>query len=292
MTVLGIDVSKWQAGLSLASVKAQGYRYVIAKCTEGQGYVDPEYDAFRAQAVGAQTLFAAYHWLWSDSTASAQAHNLASHIGDKRIPVMIDCEPVEDPPGSGHYISTPDLPKCAAFRDECHARGMRVTLLYLPHWYWQWIRSPSLATWTVVASIYGPNNVGTGTDLYPGDGSTRWDAYGGRTPALLQFGSRGRINGYPDDVDLDAWRGTFADLKTARLFYDYGPPEVDDMGVPHDVWDSAEVDLIDVPGTDEVNPTVTPKTMLQRSWRLQEDLRRKQDQMIGLLTDIKALLSK
>jgi GH25 family lysozyme M1 (1,4-beta-N-acetylmuramidase) len=189
---------------------------VAAKCTEGQATVDAQYDNFRAQANHAGLLFAAYHYLWSDSPASAQAYNLASHIGDKSIPVMIDCEA-----GGGA-----NLAKCVAFRDELQQRGIRVSLLYLPHSWWQQIGSPSLATWTVVNANYGVNPAGTGTDLYPGDGSARWDAYGGRVPALLQFGSQCRIDGWPNDLDVDAWRGTLDELKAARLFYDYSLTEV------------------------------------------------------------------
>jgi lysozyme len=199
-------------------VKANGYQFVAAKCTEGQATVDAQYANYRAQAAGNGLLFAAYHFLRSDSSASAQAFNLTSHIGDKNIPVMIDCE--------ASVGSQPDLAKCVAFRDELQQRGVRVSLLYLPHSWWQQIGSPSLATWTVVNANYGVNPAGTGTDLYPGDGSARWDAYGGRTPALLQFGSKCRIDGYPGDLDVDAWRGTLDELKAARLFYDYSLTEV------------------------------------------------------------------
>jgi GH25 family lysozyme M1 (1,4-beta-N-acetylmuramidase) len=202
--------------LSLASLKAQGYQFVVAKCTEGQATVDAQYDNFRAQANHAGLLFAAYHFLHSDSPASAQAYNLASHIGDKNIPVMIDCEK-----GGGA-----NLAKCVAFRDELQQRGIRVSLLYLPHSWWQQIGEPSLATWTVVNANYGDNPVGTAIDLYLSDKSTQWDAYGGRTPALLQFGSKCRIDGYPGDLDVNAWRGSLDELKAARLFLDYSLSEV------------------------------------------------------------------
>ena len=41
MTLYGIDVASYQAGLNLAEVKAESFDFTIAKATQGSGYVDP-----------------------------------------------------------------------------------------------------------------------------------------------------------------------------------------------------------------------------------------------------------
>src|SRR5437764_15359986 len=96
-TTFGIDICHFQAGLQLANVKHTGYECVIAKATEGRSYRDPSFPSFRDQAKSAGLLFAAYHFLRSDVAIADQAANLAHWIGDKSIPVAIDCEPT----GSG-----------------------------------------------------------------------------------------------------------------------------------------------------------------------------------------------
>jgi len=40
----GIDVSRWQATINWAQVKAAGKQFVVMKATEGTGYVDPNYE--------------------------------------------------------------------------------------------------------------------------------------------------------------------------------------------------------------------------------------------------------
>jgi hypothetical protein len=56
--VFGIDVSHFQHGLSLAAVNAQGYEFVIAKATQGQGVQDADFHTFREEAQSLGLLFA------------------------------------------------------------------------------------------------------------------------------------------------------------------------------------------------------------------------------------------
>jgi phosphatidylserine/phosphatidylglycerophosphate/cardiolipin synthase-like enzyme len=205
MTVFGIDISHFQHGLDLAKVKNEGYSFVMVKATEGRTVRDADWPSFRDAAKAAGLYLAAYHFLRSDSTAAQQAANLAGHIGDASIPVMIDAET-----GSGG--SKPDVAMVTSFKTECEALGLRVTMLYLPHWYWDQIGKPSLAAvnLALVASNYGPNTEGFGSVVYPGDTSNRWNAYGGLDVTILQFGSKVKVAG--QRVDGDAYRGAEADL--------------------------------------------------------------------------------
>lgn len=58
---------------------------------------------------------------------------------------------------------------------------------------------------------YGSNPAVPFRDAYPGDRSTRWAAYSGQVPAVLQYGSRTTIAGLAT-CDADAYRGTIDEL--------------------------------------------------------------------------------
>jgi phosphatidylserine/phosphatidylglycerophosphate/cardiolipin synthase-like enzyme len=205
MTVFGIDISHFQHGLDLARVKREGYSFVMVKATEGRTFRDADWPGFRDAARAAGLYLAAYHFLRSDSTAAQQAANLAAHLGDPAIPVMIDAE-------TGQGNSKPDLAMITSFRAECESRGLRVSMLYLPPWYWEQIGRPALGAvdLALVASRYGTDPVGFGSVVYPGDTSSRWDGYGGKDVTILQFGSKVTVAG--KNLDGNAYRGAEADL--------------------------------------------------------------------------------
>ena len=211
--VFGIDISHHQHGLSLAAVQAQGYDFVIAKASQGQGVRDPDFQTFREEAQSLGLMFAAYHFLHSDSPARAQADNLAGQLaGHTEIPVMVDVEPTEG--------SEPTLVHTKKFIAACAKRDLRVTILYLPHFHWQALGEPQLDPELppLMQALYGRNRRGAGSALYPGNTSPRWAAMGGRNPILLQFGSRGRIDGFDKlKVDIDAFRGTRQELSATGM---------------------------------------------------------------------------
>lgn len=87
MTLHGIDVSNWQGGLSLANVPCD---FVIAKATEGLGFVDRYCDGFIQQAKNLGRLWGFYHFAQrSDAVAEADffVDNCLSYFGEG-IPVL------------------------------------------------------------------------------------------------------------------------------------------------------------------------------------------------------------
>ncbi|MDG3013679.1 glycoside hydrolase family 25 protein [Speluncibacter jeojiensis] len=199
MTLYGIDISSYQAGLNLAEVKAEGFDFVFVKVSEGSGYVNPTWPGFRDAARAAGLILAGYHYVTGDDPA-AQANNLVSHLGDTSIPVMLDFE-----------ANSGDIANFWAVLNAITAAGGHVALSYIPHWYWQQIGSPDLsAVPGLVASDY-VSGTGYASDLYPGDQSGNWFAYGGATPVVLQFTDAAQVAG--QTVDADAFRGTAAQLQ-------------------------------------------------------------------------------
>lgn len=211
MTYFIPDVSHYQKGLSVRSLKKQGFDALIAKCTQGVHYFDPEYNNFRLQAKKNFMPFAAYHFL-EHGNVKDQVKNLAFHIHDKSIPVMVDFEPTK--------TSRPTWRDYTDFLRYAHEEGLVVSLTYLPHWYWEQVGAHSLENKpALVQSMYPWNNRHYASVIYHNAGSRGWEKMGGVKPTLWQFTSVAKISGFSGNVDISAFEGTQREL--LKLFKDY-----------------------------------------------------------------------
>jgi hypothetical protein len=191
LTIFFPDISSYQSGLDLSGALA-----VTAKATQGTGYVNPVYGAFKAEAAKHGACFVAYHFLEAGD-GGGQAQACYRQAG--KTPVMLDFEP------SG--TSRPTLSDATSFVDAYRKLGGACWLVYLPRWYWgsSPINSASLKPLTdrgllLVSSDYVPY-----TDAASGAG---WQAYGGMTPTVWQYTSGLSFNAH--SVDFNAYRGTHA----------------------------------------------------------------------------------
>lgn len=75
----GVDVSRWQGKPVWSQVKAAGIRFVIAKATQGDDWVDPQYAGNRARLRGNRIPFSAYHYA-DPSTTPGDAVAEADHF--------------------------------------------------------------------------------------------------------------------------------------------------------------------------------------------------------------------
>lgn len=206
MTIFGPDISSYEQGMNVAALSDP---FVILKCTEGTYYVDADYAGWMGQAKASHKVVIPYHFVKTESSATAQAAWLLAHIGDTSLPVMLDVETE----GS----STPNLPFVVSVVDAMRSRGLNVRLVYLPHWYWQQIGSPDLTALSsrgvgVVSSAYprsGPLAPASGYEADGGDHGSGWAPYGGVTPVLWQFTDAGTEQ---QNVDFNAFRGTIDQL--------------------------------------------------------------------------------
>ena len=209
MTIFFPDVSNYQAGL----VIQPGTVAVVAKATEGTGYRDASFFNFEAQADRLGAVFSGYHYLHAGN-GSGQADYYRAYTSR---PCMIDVEA-----GSG------GVGDVTAFMDRARANGTRVWGVYLPHWYWQQIGSPSLTPITNRGAVIVSSNYTAYSDSGPG-----WAGYGGADPAVWQYTSSFAYGG--QRVDFNAYKGTVEQFRALVLGSAPTPPSGGNMLTPDDI---------------------------------------------------------
>lgn len=191
MTIYYPDVSHWRAGLSLSGAVA-----VCAKVTENTDYFDDQFKGFKAQAEKLGIFFFSFHFL-RHGNAAAQAKWCHDHNGS--VPLMLDFEERAGEP-------LPNVADAVAFIDAYRALGGICFLLYLPHWYWQKIGSPSLRPLIDRGMRLVSSNYTSYSDSGPG-----WDSYGGMRPVIWQYTDSKSFNG--QSVDFNAYKGSLNQLR-------------------------------------------------------------------------------
>lgn len=219
MTIYGWDMSHydWDRGLTAAEIsgaKNAGISFITHKIGEGSSYTDPKFDDFwRAAKVArrAGVLVGAYYVNWPGEQVPQSTRfvrllkELAPGWDDDAFILQVDSEKfgyMPRPPSAGEIRTF-----IATLRSQCPDYR---PVLYGPKWvYGNELANVSAPLW---ASNYGSNPVANYRDAYPGDGSSRWGAYSGRVPRILQYGSK-TIIGTQRVCDANAFRGTLAELK-------------------------------------------------------------------------------
>lgn len=218
-TLLGIDLSEHQDGLSLQQAAKEGIDFCILRLCDGT-YIDRTFHSHLKDAEATDMLVSTYWYLRAPSegtTIAQQVDVIDRQLGDRRdLGVWIDVESVAGP----RKLLTADDVRAA--KRELEARGYYVPGMYSGAWYWEFMPGgePSMdGLGYLWVSNYGRNRGGNPTGLYHGDGGDQhpgWDyPLGDRKPDILQFGSNGHVAGFRQ-VDVNAFRGTRDEL--ARIF--------------------------------------------------------------------------
>lgn len=210
MTVFFPDISDYEDGLSLV-----GAPFVVAKGTQGTSFTAHTYAGFKAQAAQLGIGFAAYHWV-TDADLQAQVQHAYSVIGS--VPTMWDAEAV------GATVS-----RLVDLTGRYRALGGNPRAVYLPHWWWQVLGSPSLtplrdAGLFLISSNYP--SVGY-SDTGPG-----WAAYGGVSPTVWQYTDKQQFNGQA--CDFNAYKGTLDQLLALWGLTGTPTPQEDPMMIATD----------------------------------------------------------
>lgn len=90
-----VDVSSWQTGINVTTTGAE---IVVAKATEGVGYVNPDCDRVVQDALAAGQGVGVYHFAHTENNAAAEARYFINHtrgyIGKGIVPIL-DWEPTQ-----------------------------------------------------------------------------------------------------------------------------------------------------------------------------------------------------
>ena len=94
-STIGVDISTYQADVSMEALKEQDIRFVYIKATEGSIYQDDMFEANWENAEKAGLPAGAYHFFSYDSSGITQAENYINTVGDDlkgRLVPVVDVE--------------------------------------------------------------------------------------------------------------------------------------------------------------------------------------------------------
>lgn len=191
MTLNGIDISNWQQGIDLSKVPCD---FVIAKATQGTGYVSPDCARQIEQARQTGKRFGVYHYV-SGSNAVAEANyfvdNCANWIGKGLF--CIDWESNENAAwGNEGYLE-----QVVA---QVKARTGIPPIIYV-----------QASRYAQVAAVANRQNCGLWIAQYAnmnptGYQSKPWNE-GAYACVIRQYSSSGRLPGYGGNLDLNKFYG-------------------------------------------------------------------------------------
>lgn len=191
----GIDISHHQKGIDLGSIETD---FVICKATEGNGYTDECCDSFYQKAKSLGKKLGIYHFARPDlgNTAEAEADWFLKETKGyhKEAILILDWEQK-----ALNYSTS----WAKAWLDRVYEKTGVKPVLY--------IQASALSQdWSAVAKAdyglwvanYGSNNGTPQESVFNRYPLKHWSFY-----ALWQYTSKGRLNGYNGDLDLNYFNG-------------------------------------------------------------------------------------
>lgn len=210
MTIYGWDASHYDAVPSGAKVVSEGFAFMTHKA--GGDANDAELAAWwSAMKPCRDRLLLGAYWVLYPGNPAGRAGLFTARL-DSQCPgwrdgpfiLQVDCEI-----WGGDRSTMPGRADIKAFCDRLRVIAPKLLpIVYAP----KWAYADSLAGlgYPLWASSYVTGS-GAASSLYPGDTSTRWGAYSGQIPAVLQFTSSATITGQTT-CDANAFRGSLAQL--------------------------------------------------------------------------------
>ena len=191
----GIDISHWQKGIDLGAIDVD---FVIIKATEGNGYTDEMCDTFYQKAKSLGKKLGVYHFARPDlgNTAEAEAdwfikETLGYH---KEAMLVLDWE-------SGDLTN---VAWAKAWLDRVYSKTgvkpviyMSASVMHSADW-----SSVVKADYGLWVANYGTNDGTAQESVFNRYPLKYWSFY-----ALWQYTSKGRLNGYNGNLDLNYFSG-------------------------------------------------------------------------------------
>lgn len=198
MTLNGIDISNWQRGIDLSKVPCD---FVIAKATEGIGYVDKSCDGFIQQALKLGKKIGFYHFARptanNDPIREADYfYNNCKGYFNKGIPIL-DWEAENK-----HNVAW-----AKKWLDRVYQRSGVKPVIYMSEsvvnaYDWSSVVNADYGLWV---AKYRDNNPDYNYNMSNAGSRPRvkwWKFY-----CMWQWTSSGRLNGYGDNLDCNVFYG-------------------------------------------------------------------------------------
>jgi GH25 family lysozyme M1 (1,4-beta-N-acetylmuramidase) len=211
VTIYGVDLSHYD-NPNVRGALDEGFSFMTHKA--GGDAIDAELGAWwsNVRTLPEDRMLLGAYWVLYPGNPAGRADAFLTRL-DSQCPgwrdrdafiLQADCEK-----WGGDPSTMPGRSDIQTFCDRLHARTGLVPVVYAPRWaYGDTLTGLDYPLW---ASSYVTGS-GAASSLYPGDTSSRWAAYSGQTPAILQFTSSATIAGQTT-CDANAHRGTLTDLK-------------------------------------------------------------------------------
>lgn len=204
-----IDVSSWQTGINVTTTGAQ---IVVAKATEGVGYVNPDCDRVVQDALAAGQGVGVYHFAHTENSAVSEANhfidNTRGYIGKGIVPIL-DWEP-SAPWDTGWALTWLRTVEAA-----WGTKPIIYTYQYVENSYdWSNVVSENYGLWIASYTlndtpIYGFNPPAVQPTLHNWPFAVAW-----------QYTANGHVNGWAGGVDLSV---VYGDLNTWYAYAGSGP---------------------------------------------------------------------
>jgi GH25 family lysozyme M1 (1,4-beta-N-acetylmuramidase) len=207
-TLKGIDVSYWQDGIDWSAVAGDGVRYAFIRVSDGNTFIDPRFQENWRGARQAGVLRGAYQFFRSNRDPIEQANILLDQMGPLQAG---DLPPVIDVESTDGQSSATVARKVKAWVDHVKARLGVTPIVYTGPYFWR----DSVKSDAHVDSPLWIAHYGTDCPLTPEPWSN-WTFH--------QYSDSGRVRGIRGNVDMNAFRGTLADLQALAVSDGGQPP--------------------------------------------------------------------
>ena len=221
MSMNGIDISRWQAGINLAAVPCE---FVVIKATEGTTYVNPYCDQHFRQAAELGKKLGVYHFAGGGNAAAEAEYfvrNIRGYIGKAILVLDFEIQNM----ANGAIWSKQWL-------DRVYELTRVKPLIYMSnymanHLDWNAVASAGYPLWNAYYYAYGtPMGYNPDAPL-----PQKLGPWGGAL--LYQYTSEGRLPGYNGYLDLDVFYGDSGDWdRYAREEGSVEPPLPDPVPQP------------------------------------------------------------
>ena len=190
MSLKGIDVSNWQAGINLKAVPAD---FVIMKATQGTKYVSPDFNRQYKQAKEAGRLLGVYHFATGGDVKAEANHfinTVKNCIGEAIL--VVDWEADDNP-----MFGKNDLNWVKQWCDYVYSKTGVKPIIYIQQSAMD--RMKNVGDYGLWVAQYANMNI-TGYQANP------WNENAYKC-AMRQYTCKGRLAGYNGDLDLNKFYG-------------------------------------------------------------------------------------